>query len=119
MGERKTHGTVVVADEDIGDDQAMEGARAGGESGGGHVVNDLGNPVDVAVASALHQLFHEDQPQPFLGARHGSHHRGRRVAVVILAGLLSPPAPAPAGPPRRRRHRRQCEHRRRISWARK
>lgn len=67
----------------MSDDQAVEGAGTGGETGGDHVVDDVGDADGVAVSGAGHELLHEDQAEASL--------RG------IIVGLGLPLLPS-AGP---------------------
>lgn len=50
----------------MSDDQAVEGAGTGGETGGDHVVDDVGDADGVAVSGAGHELIHEDQAEASL-----------------------------------------------------
>lgn len=51
----------------MSDDETVEGARAGGEAGGDHVVDDVGDARGVAVPGAFHELLHEGEAEALLG----------------------------------------------------
>lgn len=85
-----TYRPLGVSVESVSYDQAVEGARAGGEAGGDHVVNDIRDSIGVAIASPDHELLHESQAEVLLGYGGG---RGRRRGVVVVA-LGLPPLPS-------------------------
>lgn len=78
-----------MAVEGVSDDEAVEGARAGGEAGGDHVVDDVADADGVAVPGAAHELLHKGEAEALLG----------RAGGVIVLGLT----PLPSGSLLRRR----------------
>lgn len=62
----------------MGDDEPVEGAGAGGEPGGDHVVDDVRHAGGVATPGALHQLLHEGEPEASLDSGHRDSQRRRR-----------------------------------------
>ena len=59
----------MIGIESVGDDQGMEGAGAGSEASGNHVVNDSRDGERVAVPGVFHELFHEDEAEALLSRR--------------------------------------------------
>lgn len=66
----RAYRALLIAGEGLRDDEAVEGAGAGAEAGGDHVVDDVGDAGGVALTGALHELLHEGEPQPLLRRRH-------------------------------------------------
>lgn len=87
-----TYGAFRVAGENVGGDEAVEGARAGGEPRGDHVVDGIRDPRGVRGARALRELLQEGEAQALLHRP-----RGRR-AVAAAAAPLGQPAPPRAAP---------------------
>lgn len=50
----------------MSDDQSMERARSRAESGGDHVVNDVGDADGITIPGAAHELLHESEAEAFL-----------------------------------------------------
>nr|GLL17984.1 hypothetical protein Itr_chr01CG18880 [Ipomoea trifida] len=64
-------------------DQSMKRARSRIESSSNHIINDIRDTGNVSVASAFHQLLHENQPEHLFSA---GRHQGA-AAVVIPSRL--------------------------------
>lgn len=76
---RNAYRGLLVGVEDVGDNQGVEGAGAGGEASGNHVVDDVGDADGVVVAGTLHELLHETEAE---------------AARLILLRLLPLPSPS-------------------------
>jgi len=79
----------MITIESMSNNETVKGAGSRGETSSDHIINDIRHAVRVAISRAVHELFHECEPEVFLLCGNDDGER-RAIVVFLFWWFLSP-----------------------------